>query len=389
MRKNLKETYRPLYFLASLGAGGIGVSFFMYLMFLVPHPDFGMPTFEHIFPLITGENLLISLLIGAVLLVIVFFLSLHYRLLIWNIREFKQFKKTESFTQLKNSNVQSTMMAIPLTLAMSINGLFILGIVFVPNLRNVIEYLFPLAVLAFLAVGILAINYFVSFFARILVDGNFKWENNNHLSQLISPFAFAMVAVGLAAPAAMSENLYTSSIATVLSLFFLAFAITLAFLFIILGVYSMIQFKLEKEMAPSLWIMIPFLTLVGITFVRLYNGVNHHFFHTAPNPWIIFLVLGFLVSLQIIFGIIGFVMMRKVNYFKEYLYGEKKSIASFTIICPAVAFMVLGMFFVGWGLVQTGLVEKYSIIHYLIMVPFILSQLKAIQWLFILRKKLF
>lgn len=40
--------YRPLYFLASLGAGGMAVSFFMYLMFLVPHPHTrsrGWPTY--------------------------------------------------------------------------------------------------------------------------------------------------------------------------------------------------------------------------------------------------------------------------------------------------------------------------------------------------------
>ena len=30
--------YSPLYFLAALGAGGLMVTFFMYLMFWVPHP---------------------------------------------------------------------------------------------------------------------------------------------------------------------------------------------------------------------------------------------------------------------------------------------------------------------------------------------------------------
>jgi len=30
--------YHPLYFLAALGAGGLTVSFFLYFLFLVPHP---------------------------------------------------------------------------------------------------------------------------------------------------------------------------------------------------------------------------------------------------------------------------------------------------------------------------------------------------------------
>ena len=32
------ETYSPLYFLVSLGSGGLVVTFFMWLMHWVPHP---------------------------------------------------------------------------------------------------------------------------------------------------------------------------------------------------------------------------------------------------------------------------------------------------------------------------------------------------------------
>ena len=36
---------------------------------------------------------------------------------------------------------------------MSVNALFILGLIFVPGLWNIVEYLFPLAMLAFAAIG--------------------------------------------------------------------------------------------------------------------------------------------------------------------------------------------------------------------------------------------
>lgn len=389
MVKNLKEKYSPLYFLASLGAGGMGVSFFMYLMFLIPHPDFGMPTFEHIVPYIMGDNLLISALVILVLLTIVYFLMKHFRLLIWNIKEFNQFKKTEAFTQLKNSNAEVTLMAVPLTLSMSINGLFIIGMVFVPNLRSVIEYLFPFAIIAFLAVGALALKYFVRYFSRLITKGNFDFAKNNNLSQLIAVFAFAMVSVGFAAPAAMSGNIYTSSIAMFLSIFFGIISVTLVMIKIVFGLYSMFQNGISKETAPSLWIMIPVLTLFGITFVRLFNGINHNFFHTETNPFVIFLVLATFVSLQIIFGLVGYTVMKKIGYFKDYVYGKEKSAASFTLICPFVAFTVLGMFFIGWGLVQTGIVEKYSIAHFLIMIPFVIVQFKGIEFMFRLNNKIF
>ena len=42
------DTYSPLYFLASVGAGGLTVTFFMYLMFWVPHPGRPVPIFDDI-----------------------------------------------------------------------------------------------------------------------------------------------------------------------------------------------------------------------------------------------------------------------------------------------------------------------------------------------------
>ena len=37
------DTYSPLYFLASVGAGGLTVTFFMWLMFWIPHPGKNCP----------------------------------------------------------------------------------------------------------------------------------------------------------------------------------------------------------------------------------------------------------------------------------------------------------------------------------------------------------
>ena len=42
------DKYSPLYFLASLGTGGLAVTFFMYLMFWVEHPGQPVPIFEDI-----------------------------------------------------------------------------------------------------------------------------------------------------------------------------------------------------------------------------------------------------------------------------------------------------------------------------------------------------
>ncbi len=41
-------SYSPLYFLSTLGSGGLMVTFFMFLMFWVPHPGRPVPIFEDI-----------------------------------------------------------------------------------------------------------------------------------------------------------------------------------------------------------------------------------------------------------------------------------------------------------------------------------------------------
>ena len=63
------------------------------------------------------------------------------------MKQYKAFKETEAFETLKNSNAEVTLMALPLTFAMTINVFFVLGALFVPNLWSVIEFMFPFALI--------------------------------------------------------------------------------------------------------------------------------------------------------------------------------------------------------------------------------------------------
>ena len=100
---------------------------------------------------------------------------------------------------------------------MSINVGFILGLVFVPGLRSVVEYLFPLAMIAFLATGALALAQTGRFFGRIFGNGGFEWAGNNSFAQVMPSFALGMIRVGLAASAALSANPVTAGVAIVLA----------------------------------------------------------------------------------------------------------------------------------------------------------------------------
>ena len=379
--RNLDKSFSPLYFLAALGAGGLAVTFFLYPMFFIAHPDTPMVTFNHIYPILTGDNRLHSILLGLDLVAILLFAFLHFRLLAWNLREYFRFRKTDAFTALRQSNAEVSLMAIPLTLAMSINVSFILGAVFVPGLWNVVEYLFPAALLGFIAVGIYALRILGAYFTRLLTTGDFDFVNNNNLSQMIAIFALAMIAVGLAAPGAMSHFKHVNAIGIFFSLFFLSLAVILTVLKLVLGFQSILQQGISEKASPSLWIMIPILTLFGITIIRLTMGLHHGFENTLSKPGL-FVLTSIILSLQIVVGLIGYSVMKRVGYFRDYVHGSKGDAGSFALICPGVALVTFGFFFITFGLVKNGLVVHLSPAYFLLLAPFVWLQIKTIQVFF-------
>jgi len=387
MVQKLGENYSPFYFLASLGAGGLSVSFFMYLMFMIPHPDTPLVTFDHILPYIK-EGGLISVLILLDMAAIVYLSFLHLRLLFWNISEYKAFKQTEAFSVLKKGNAEVSLMAIPLTYAMTINVCFVLSVLLIPGLWSVVEYLFPMALLGFLAVGIYALRIFSDYFVRIIINGDFDFVSNNNLSQMISIFAFSMVAVGFAAPGAMSHYKTVSAFGLFFAILFSVIAVTLIIIKLVLGFKSILKHGISREASVSLWIMIPILTLLGITAIRMTFGFSHGFTKEAPSSAWLFVLTSAVLSLQILFGMVGYLVMKKIGYFKEYIYGSERKPSSFAIVCPGVAFFVFGMFFISFGLLKTGVLSQFSIAYFVLLLPFVYVQIRTTEILFRLKYKI-
>ncbi|TLP35768.1 TsoY family (seleno)protein [Arcobacter arenosus] len=381
-----REKFNPMCFLASLGAGGLSVSFFMYLMFLVPHEGVPLATFDFIFPeLLKGTWL--SFVIAFSLVFIIAFAYFHFKLLIWNTKQFNIYKKSDSYKQLLGTNAEITLMTIPLTFAMTINVCFVLGAVFVPKLWSIVEYMFPFAIIGFMTTGYFALKILFNYFSRLLTAGDFDFTKNNNLSQMISIFALSMVAVGFAAPGAMSHNLTINAIGIFGAIFFGSFAVLLIIIKMTLGFTNMFEKGISVEASPSLWIIIPILTLLGIMMIRVSFGLDHNFdSHMSKSS--LFTLSSTILSLQILFGILGYKVMKMNNYFEKYVYSdENKSSVAFALICPGVAFMVFGMFFINLGLTYNEVLTKYSVGYFILMIPFIYVQFKTIQVFFVLKKK--
>ena len=381
----LREKFTPMCFLSALGAGGLSVSFFMYLMFLVPHEGTPMATFDFVYPeLLKGTWL--SFVIAFSLVFILAFAFFHFKFLLWNTKQFNLYKKTEAYKSLKNSNAEITLMTLPLTYTMTINVCFVLGAVFVPKLWNIVEYLFPFALLGFTIAGFYGLRIFFNYFSRLLVSGDFDFTKNNNLSQMISIFAFSMIAVGFAAPGAMSHNIAVNAIGIFGALFFAALAILLLIIKITMGFKNMFEHGISLEASPSLWILIPILTLLGITAVRVSFGLDHNFDATLAKSSL-FTLTSTILSLQIIFGILGYQVMKRMGYFDKYIESEDRSPVSFALICPGVAIMVFGMFFINFGLTFNDVISKYSLAYFLLMIPFIFIQYRTAIYFFKLKRK--
>ncbi|MCK4713272.1 MAG: hypothetical protein KAT26_10370 [Marinosulfonomonas sp.] len=374
------DSYSPLYFLASLGAGGLTVTFFMYLMFWVPHPGRPVPIFEDIMAAFVSGTIMMQVMIVAAMVGIAVMSFLNIRSLLWNLSAFAKFRKTEAYTTLKNSNAESTLLAMPLALAMSVNVGFMVGLAFVPGLWSVVEYLFPLALIAFIIIGWIAFSYIGDFLGRVLTKGGlFDVTAHNSFAQLLPAFALSMVAVGLAAPAAMSHSPAVVGIALILSTFVGIAAVIYALFAAFTAFNSMLHYGTAKESSPTLLIIIPLMTVLGITFLRQNHGLHVQFESHATGGETMMMIAKML-TIQLVFLGLGLVILKREEYFKDFVFGPKTSPGSYALVCPGVALSVMIQFFINAGLVSAGLLDKFSATYWALSAIAVMFQL-AMVWL--------
>ncbi len=379
MPRDLGNNYSPLYWLAALGAGGLTVSFFMWLMFWVP-TDGPVPVFEDIVAAFGQGAWPLQVAIIGAWAGILAMAVLHLRLLFWNIREYRRFLGTDAYLQnMRGTKTEVQRLAAPLTVAMSINVGFVLGMVFMPGLWSVVEWLFPVAMVAFVLVGGWALRMLGDFWGRALTETACDCASDNSLAQMLPAFALSMVAVGLAAPASMSEEPATVGFSLVLSSFFLVAAMVTGGVMLVLGVRAMLEQQANPVSAPSLWIVVPILTIIGITLVRQTHGIEAHFGAEAGGVQALG-VLTYFLAAQVAFLLLGYVVLRRFGYFRRFVFGQERSPGSYTLVCPGVALAVMLHFFVNVGLVQHGVVEAYGPAYWVITAVALIVQF-ATLWL--------
>lgn len=382
------ETYSPIYFLASLGTGGLTITFFMWLMHWTRHPGRSVPVFEDIVAAFAAGGVAAKAMIIVAVAGIAFYAFLNIRYLIWNLIRFRSWKQTEAYIQLRSSNAETQLLAMPLALAMSVNVIFIVGMVFVPGLWQVVEYLFPLAIIAFVAIGILAFGMLGDFFGRVLTVGGFSCAVNNSFSQALPAFALSMIGVGLAAPAGLSATPLVAGIGLILSTFFLVATLLIGAIALVLGMRSMMENGANIETAPTLSIFIPLLTVISILSLRQNHALDAHFALASGGAERLMLLSQYL-AVQVLFALLTAAVLRRLGYAARFIFGSDASVGSYALVCPGVALAVMIHFWLNRGLVDAGVIGKFSTGYWVISAIAIAIQLVTIWLVFQLNRKHF
>jgi len=382
------ETYSPLYFLTSLGSGGLVVTFFMWLMHWTRHPGRSVPVFEDIVAAFSAGGVASRTMIVLAVAGIAYYAFLNLKYLFWNLASFGLWKRTPAYAQLSSTNAETQILAMPLALAMSVNVCFILGMVFVPGLWSVVEYLFPVAILAFLAIGVLAFRMFGRFLGRVLTSGGFSCASNNSFAQALPAFALAMIGVGLAAPAGLSSTPLVAGIGLVLSTFFLIASVLIAGIALVLGLRSLAENGANIETAPTLSVFIPLLTIIGILSLRQNHGLDEHFGLASGGAERLMMLSQYL-SAQLLFALLTGLVLCRLGYVDRFINGRDASAGSYALVCPGVALAVMIHFWLNRGLVDAGLIDKFSVAYWTISALAVAIQFMTIWLVFNLNRKHF
>jgi hypothetical protein len=333
--KNL-EKFTPLYWLSSLGAGGIAVAFFAIFNYMYEHPK-GLVTMSQIHGLFGVYPAWFLIFLEFVM---VAFIILHFVLTIKLIPVTLRWLKTDFFRDfrqdpMRNAALMAPFISITMTMNVFIGPIRYLFPVFSDNLQAMmlpgfLFWAFLWILIMALEIKLLALSFSKGFdVAKI----SFGW--------LLHPFALAMLTVTGTGMAALANDTSLANLAAFMSVVSGTMGI---FLF---GVKLISLFKShfasealpDKQFLPSLLIVVPNITLFAISLFRLGHFLEKH--HGAELGVYFMVVITVAFALETWYLMFGLVLLN--SYFKNHL-AKEFHVSQWGLICPFVAYSVLGAF---------------------------------------------
>jgi len=99
---------------------------------------------------------------------------------------------------------------------------------------------------------------------------------------------------------------------------------------------------LDESALPTLWIWVPVLTVLSITFMRQDHGVTHTLGLASQGDWLMPLLL--VVSAQVFVIVFGAIAMQSYAYLPRIWRGEIHNAPAFSLICPVLPCLSVSSF---------------------------------------------
>ena len=333
-----KIQFTPLLFLASLGAGGISVIPFAILQYTF-HKSKGLIKLADIgHGNLTFLNEIYFRSLEAIMII---FSSFHFVLSAIFIVGLFKWLKTGEYNDTINDPLKNAGIIAPfISLAMTMN-VFIGPIrYFIPEFAaNLQLFMLPaLIVWSVLWVALLRMEI------KILKISFIKDFDVNKISfgWLLHPFALAMVTVTGTGIAAMAKSPNVAHTAAFMSL------VTGSMGFFLLVVKLIAIFKShfhadklpERQFLPSFLIVLPIITLFAISAFRVGHYLEHQKgFHLDSYFFFVITVAFAFETWYLLFG-----LNLLKDYFKQDFFKKEFYITQWGLVCPFVAYAVLGAF---------------------------------------------
>jgi hypothetical protein len=332
-----QKNFNPLIFLASLGAGGIAVMPFVLMQYTIEHGA-GLITRSQLWSKgFTGLSAGYYYGLEAVMII---FTVLHIIMTIWlGIKLVKWIKTPQMHEHVQDPLRNSALLTPLISLLMTMN-LFIGPIrYFFPVMSENFQSLFMPAMIFWSIIFILTIlteTYLLS----ISFKKGFDIEKIT-FGWLLHPFLLGMLTTVGTGIAAMSKDVAIANTAAFMSMISGTMGVFLLTVKLIVVFKSHFAAKglPDKQFLPSFLIVIPNITLFAISAFRFGHFLEHH--HAFHLGAYFYIVIGLAFAFEIWYLIFGIFLL--VDYFRKHHFKEFY-VTQWGLICPLVAFVVLGAF---------------------------------------------
>ena len=318
--EKLKSKFNPLFFQASLAAGGVALMPFNFLQFGIPHEK-GLIKFSDI--IWNQLSMMQSFFYGVLIAVMLISVIIHFVLSsVFIVMMVGWIRERSSMIELMSDPYRNvTIFPIIGSLAMSANVLWAPTGFFIPVVSGGLQSLMMPSLVFFLGLWIVALvlqfKVLKSWFAKAIdfKKFNFVW--------LLDVFAFGLVSLtgsGIAITTG-NENIATlASMATIVTILF-GFVLLLAKLVHLIATLLQARKLPDAPLLPAFFLVIPITCLYGLSTYRLmgYYSKLYHFSLESMQPLI--LNLSYVIAALWLVSTVYLIRVYLINHFLDSKYA--------------------------------------------------------------------